>query len=51
MAVWVVFKVSILAAGGGGGALEVMRRVKDMGTGVWQLQRRDWRRCGSVVRC
>ncbi len=49
MAVWVVVKVLILAAGGGGGAVEVTRRLKSMGAGVWQLRRRDSRRCGSVV--
>lgn len=49
MAVWVV--VMSLATGGGGAASEVMRRLKDMGAGVWQLQRRGSRRCSSAVRC
>ena len=35
---------SILVAGGGGVALEITRRLKDMGAWVWQLQRSDSRR-------
>ena len=37
---------SILVAGGGGVALLVTRRLKDMGAWVWVLQRSDSRRCG-----
>ncbi len=48
---------SILVAGGGGVALHVTRRLKNMGSWVWQLQRTDvrrkvrrgllrWQRCG-----
>lgn len=35
---------SILVAGGGGVALEVTRKLKDMGSWVWMLQRSDTRR-------
>ena len=35
---------SILVAGGGGVALSVTRRLKDMGSWVWMLQRSDSRR-------
>lgn len=35
---------SILVAGGGGVALSVTRRLKDMGSWVWVLQRSDTRR-------
>mmetsp|Transcript_34579 Transcript_34579/g.87460 ORF Transcript_34579/g.87460 Transcript_34579/m.87460 type:complete len:266 (-) Transcript_34579:262-1059(-) len=35
---------SILVAGGGGVALQVTRRLKNMGSWVWQLQRNDSRR-------
>jgi hypothetical protein len=37
---------SILVAGGGGIALDVTRRLKDMGSWVWMLQRSDSRRQG-----
>jgi hypothetical protein len=36
---------SILVAGGGGVALLVTRKLKDMGSWVWVLQRSDSRRC------
>ncbi len=39
---------SILVAGGGGVALNTTRRLKNMGSWVWQLQRTDVRR---KVRC
>lgn len=35
---------SILVCGGGGVALEVTRKLKDMGSWVWMLQRSDSRR-------
>lgn len=49
---------SILVAGGGGVALHVTRRLKNMGSWVWQLQRTDvrrkvgprvWRGVGRIV--
>ena len=39
-----VDNASILVAGGGGVALSVTRKLKDMGAWVWQLQRTDVRR-------
>lgn len=39
---------SILVAGGGGVALSVTRRLKDMGSWVWMLQRSDSRRSVSI---
>jgi hypothetical protein len=39
---------SILVAGGGGVALHVTRRLKNMGSWVWQLQRTDVRRKVSI---
>lgn len=41
---------SILVAGGGGVALSVTRRLKDMGSWVWMLQRSDSRRSVSTWR-
>ncbi len=38
---------SILVCGGGGVALEVTRKLKDMGSWVWMLQRSENRRFGS----
>jgi len=35
---------SILVCGGGGVALEVTRKLKDMGSWVWMLQRGESRR-------
>lgn len=35
---------SVLVCGGGGIALDVTRKLKDMGAWVWMLQRSDTRR-------
>ncbi len=41
---------SILVCGGGGIALDVTRKLKDMGAWVWMLQRSDSRRYCHIVR-
>ena len=46
-----VDNASILVAGGGGVALDVTRKLKDMGAGVWQLQRTDVRRWAFLCCC
>lgn len=40
---------SILVCGGGGIALDVTRKLKDMGAWVWMLQRSDSRRYCHIV--
>lgn len=40
---------NILVCGGGGVALQVTRKLKDMGSWVWAMQRSDARRC--ELRC
>ena len=40
---------SILVCGGGGVALEVTRKLKDMGSWVWMLQRSDSRRYENIA--
>lgn len=40
---------SILVCGGGGIALDVTRKLKDMGAWVWMLQRSDSRRYETAV--
>lgn len=40
---------SILVCGGGGVALEVTRKLKDMGSWVWMLQRSESRRFRSCT--
>lgn len=40
---------SILVCGGGGVALEVTRKLKDMGSWVWMLQRSDNRRWVAIL--
>ena len=42
---------SILVCGGGGIALDVTRKLKDMGAWVWMLQRSDSRRSAPLRAC